>query len=264
MKTYQLIILLGTLTTLILALKMCENPMTNDIIYTPPRTPRNKPRGEIIDPPADPIFTNIEPNIAYRETSETSETLPTNSTTPDSTCNFAGYYFISNDMNKQLALLSNCYPSPKTFKLQCVLIDLEGRIAGVQYLMDKTQFANLPKEERKLWHSYKYPVKSGLLMPTDKASEKLIPEIMNWYGKAVYVWGSHDSTVPIGAPKLLLKFAKKGQVDTKIVDKEEMEKLKKKRKGLNVAQSVEGADAWMDSKKGVVFNMEEKKLIEKK
>ena len=49
---------------------------------------------------------------------------------------------------------------------QCVIYDSNepgARLIGIEYIVTKEIFENLPDEEKKYWHSHHYEVKSGLL-----------------------------------------------------------------------------------------------------
>jgi len=50
--------------------------------------------------------------------------------------------------------------------LQCVLYESEkkdARLIGVEYIVSARIFESLPADEKKLWHSHNYEVKSGVL-----------------------------------------------------------------------------------------------------
>ena len=50
--------------------------------------------------------------------------------------------------------------------LQCILYDSNkpgARLIGIEYIVSAKIFESLPAEEKKLWHSHNYEVKSGVL-----------------------------------------------------------------------------------------------------
>lgn len=75
-------------------------------------------------------------------------------------------------------------------------------------------YETLPKEERQLWHSHVYEVKSGMLiMPAPAAVPKSVwqaaensemKEIIPLYGKAYHFWQvDRGDKVPLGVPQLM-------------------------------------------------------------
>lgn len=80
---------------------------------------------------------------------------------------------------------------------QCILYDRDGRLLGIEYMVPEATFAAFPPEERKLWHSHLFEVKSGqLVMPQSKipeglwepAESKAVKELVGWYGKTFHLW----------------------------------------------------------------------------
>ena len=50
-----------------------------------------------------------------------------------------------------------------------MLYDKDGRLLGIEYMVPEQVFKTFPAEERKLWHSHVFEVKSGqLVMPQNK------------------------------------------------------------------------------------------------
>lgn len=84
-------------------------------------------------------------------------------------------------------------------------------------------FASLPPEERCLWHSHVYEVKSGMLvMPNrlvpqtlwDTAENKEMEEIITLYGKTYHLWQTdRGDSLPLGEPKFMTSFTRDGQLD---------------------------------------------------
>lgn len=79
---------------------------------------------------------------------------------------------------------------------QCLLYDssdANARLIGVEYMVSPKVFETLPEDEKKLWHSHVYEVKSGILiMPApntvpdllwEKAETKEMEAVIGWYGK---------------------------------------------------------------------------------
>ncbi|UNI16339.1 hypothetical protein JDV02_002777 [Purpureocillium takamizusanense] len=88
-------------------------------------------------------------------------------------------------------------------------------------------YESLPQEERRLWHSHVYEVKSGMLvMPTaivpqaawDMAEKREMEQVVTLYGKVYHLWQTDKGyRVPLGDPKLMTSFIADGQLDFKLV-----------------------------------------------
>lgn len=103
---------------------------------------------------------------------------------------------------------------------QCLIYDApakNARLIGVEYMVSPRLFETLPSEERKLWHTHQYEVKSGMLiMPTpagipnsawEVAETSEMRDILPLYGKTYHFWQvDRGDPVPLGEPKLMLSF----------------------------------------------------------
>jgi hypothetical protein len=78
-------------------------------------------------------------------------------------------------------------------------------------------FATLPEEERKLWHTHEFEVKSGMLiMPApagvpssvwEAAETAEMQDVAPIYGKTYHFWQvDRGDPVPMGAPQLMGSF----------------------------------------------------------
>ncbi|EFY97885.2 hypothetical protein MAA_06668 [Metarhizium robertsii ARSEF 23] len=94
---------------------------------------------------------------------------------------------------------------------------------GIEYMITPRLFASLPPDERSLWHSHVYEVKSGMLvMPNslvpqtlwDTAENKETGEIITFYGKTYRLWRTdREDSLPPGGPRLMTRFTRDGQLD---------------------------------------------------
>lgn len=111
---------------------------------------------------------------------------------------------------------------------QCILYDGPGpnaRLIGIEYMITPKLYATLPAEERRLWHSHVFEVKSGMLvMPgprgpiTQRAWETAETEemrhVIGLYGKVYHLWQTdRGDQLPLGEPKLMMSFTGEGQFD---------------------------------------------------
>lgn len=109
---------------------------------------------------------------------------------------------------------------------QCLLYDSPdpgARLIGVEYMITPKLYETLPQEERKLWHSHVYEVKSGMLiMPNpvvpnavwEVAENKEMEQVVHLYGKVFHLWQTDKGhKLPLGEPQLMTSFTADGQFD---------------------------------------------------
>ena len=103
---------------------------------------------------------------------------------------------------------------------QCLIYDTPescARLIGVEYMITPKLYETLEAEERKLWHSHVFEVKSGMLaMPTpgllpnaawELAETKEMEEIIGLYGKTYHFWQvDRGDPLPLGKPELMMSF----------------------------------------------------------
>jgi len=110
---------------------------------------------------------------------------------------------------------------------QCILYDSPeagARIIGIEYMIKPHLYETLPAEERRLWHSHVFEVKSGMLiMPTPKAlpeavwevaENKEMEQVVELYGKVYHLWQTdRGDKLPLGEPQLMTSFTSPDQFD---------------------------------------------------
>ncbi|KAJ5673760.1 hypothetical protein N7462_009199 [Penicillium macrosclerotiorum] len=103
---------------------------------------------------------------------------------------------------------------------QCLIYDSDkanARLIGVEYMVSPSLFETLPQEERKLWHSHEFEVRSGMLiMPTpmgvptavwETAEKAEMKDVIPLYGKTFHFWQvDRGDPVPLGLPQLMGSF----------------------------------------------------------
>ncbi|KAF2147593.1 uncharacterized protein K452DRAFT_331213 [Aplosporella prunicola CBS 121167] len=110
---------------------------------------------------------------------------------------------------------------------QCLIYDSHeknARLIGVEYMVPKSVYETFPPEEKKLWHSHDFEVKSGMLIlpkpaskdedEWEKAELEAMREIVGLYGKTWHFWeidAGHE--FPIGYPHLMGSATHPSQVD---------------------------------------------------
>ena len=110
---------------------------------------------------------------------------------------------------------------------QCIVYDSNkpnARLIGIEYLIKPHLYEKLDPEERKLWHSHVYEVKSGMLfLPTpagvpdavwEVAETEEMKEIIKLYGKVYHLWQvDKGHELPLGQPQLMTSYTQDGQFD---------------------------------------------------
>ncbi|MCJ1275102.1 hypothetical protein MMC21_002902 [Puttea exsequens] len=105
---------------------------------------------------------------------------------------------------------------------QCLIYDSASspaRLIGVEYMISSALYKTLPTEERKLWHSHVFEVKSGMLimpgpdvLPTtawELAETKEMEDVIGLYGKTYHFWQvDRGDKLPLGGPELMMSFTK--------------------------------------------------------
>ncbi|EDP52020.1 DUF1264 domain protein [Aspergillus fumigatus A1163] len=120
--------------------------------------------------------------------------------------------------------------APAWFKIshlrQCLIYDStkpNARLIGVEYMISPRLFETLPSEERKLWHTHEFEVKSGMLiMPApagvpkpawEAAETSEMREVILLYGKTYHFWqADRGDPLPLGAPQLMASFTSEDKV----------------------------------------------------
>ena len=141
--------------------------------------------------------------------------------------------------------------------LQCILYDSEkkdARLIGVEYIVSARIFESLPADEKKLWHSHNYEVKSGVLTApgAPETTEKdLMKVLIGTYGKTWHTWQvDRGDKLPLGIPQLMMAFIKDGQLDPKVAaERDQLYSIsvaakKAARADIPDAKIDPGADAW--------------------
>ena len=108
---------------------------------------------------------------------------------------------------------------------QCLIYDsphANARLIGVEYMISAALYKTLSSEERKLWHSHVFEVKSGMLilpgpngLPTgiwEEAETKEMEQVVGLYGKTYHFWQvDRGDKLPLGEPQLMMSFTNEEQ-----------------------------------------------------
>jgi hypothetical protein len=174
-----------------------------------------------------------------------------------------GLHFRSGEMGHQMDVHHYCGALNEEL-IQCVLFDGNGADApmvGVEYVISARLFEGLPAEEKAMWHSHRYEVKSGQLIAPglpEVAEHKLMEKLISTYGKTWHTWVD-DPALPIGAPALMMGFTADGQVKPELVQQRDkafgIDSAAKKAARADIPDTpiLPGADAW---EKGEVIRLQ--------
>lgn len=177
-----------------------------------------------------------------------------------------GFHFYNGDMQRQVRADHYCTHVNEEF-YQCVIYDsdkTDARLIGIEYVISERLFNSLPDEEKRLWHSHQFEVKSGqLLTPRlpDVAEKKLMEDLVNTYGKTWHTWQvDRGDRLPLGLPQLMMGFTADGQANPELVKQRDGDvgidsmETKRKRAGIEARPVAPGANAW---EKGDVVQIRE-------
>ena len=167
-----------------------------------------------------------------------------------------GFHFYSGDMKRAVRVDHYCsHLNADVF--QCIVYDSDkpnARLIGVEYIISEALFKALPADEKKLWHSHRYEVMSGLLTASGlsgPAEKELMKEFANTYGKTWTLWQvDRGDPLPLGLPKLMMGFTADGQADPNMVAERDRDlkvdaaAVKAQRAGFSPRPVAEEADAW--------------------
>ena len=169
-----------------------------------------------------------------------------------------GFHFYNGNMKGQMEAHHFCSVINEDVT-QCVIYDGntdKAKIMGVEYIVSERLFKGLPAEEKELWHSHVYEVKSGQLIAPgipDVAEHELMKKLVSTYGKTFHTWHTDQELVlPMGHPMIMMGFTKDGQTNPTMVNERNKRfnvstEVKKKDRADIVAPPIEaGADAWQN------------------
>jgi Protein of unknown function (DUF1264) len=204
---------------------------------------------------------------AFAQSSEKTKSAAASANFPpigDIHAHVCGIHFYSGDMSRQIIAEHYCSHLSDEV-LQCILYDSNkpgARLIGIEYIVSAKIFESLPPEEKKLWHSHNYEVKSGVLTApgmADAAEKDLMKVLIGTYGKTWHTWQvDRGDKLPMGIPQLMMAFTADGQAKANIVA--ERDKLygasaakKTARADIADAKLDSGADGWQ---KGVAVQLD--------
>ncbi len=170
------------------------------------------------------------------------------------------FHFYADDMGRQVEANHYCTHLSEDFH-QCVIYSSnqrDAKLIGIEYIVSEKVFKTLPDEEKRLWHSHHYEVKSGELVAPGipfVAEHAFMKDLVTTYGKTWHTWQiDRDLTFPMGIPQLMMGFTQDGQVNQQMADdrdkrfKVSTANEKKNRADIPIPSVAEGANAWQSGR----------------
>ena len=174
-----------------------------------------------------------------------------------------GFHFYNGNIKQQME--AHHYVSQLNEDVHQAIIydgnDDNAKIMGVEYIISERLFKTLDEEEKKLWHSHHYEVKSGTLVAPGIpaiAEHELMEKLVSTYGKTIHTWHTdQERTLPVGSPMIMMGFTKDGQLDRALLtDRDKRfdinsEEIKQKRNDIPMPSVDPMANAWERGKQNI-------------
>jgi Protein of unknown function (DUF1264) len=171
-----------------------------------------------------------------------------------------GFHFYADDMGRQVEANHYCTHLTEDFH-QCVIYSSnrrDAKLIGIEYIVSERLFRTLPDEEKKLWHSHHYEVKSGELVAPgvpNLAEHAVMQDLVTTYGKTWHTWQiDQDTNFPMGIPRLMMGFTADGQINQSLLQDRDQrfglsfEAERQNRADIPMPQVVAGANCWQSGK----------------
>ena len=134
-----------------------------------------------------------------------------------------GFHMYADDMGRQVEASHFCIHLQHDLH-QCVIFDRnapDARLIGIEYIVSADRFRALPEEEKRLWHSHHYEVKSGVLVAPgipQMAEKAYFRDLVTTYGKTFHTWQYDRDDFPYGVPQLMMALTDDGQAMDELVE----------------------------------------------
>jgi Protein of unknown function (DUF1264) len=165
------------------------------------------------------------------------------------------FHFYADDMGRQVEASHFCIHLAHDMH-QCVIFDAnrpDARLIGIEYIISEARFRGLPDEEKRLWHSHHYEVKSGELVAPgipELAERAYLKDLVSTYGKTFHTWQVDRDDFPYGIPQLMMAFTEDGQVNEAALDARDRRlgvswrERRRKRADIPMPDVAPGANSW--------------------
>jgi hypothetical protein len=166
-----------------------------------------------------------------------------------------GFHMYADDMGRQVEASHFCIHLRHDLH-QCVIFDRnapDARLIGIEYIVSEERFRSLPDDEKRLWHSHHYEVKSGELVAPgvpDLAEHAYFEDLVSTYGKTFHYWQYDRDDFPYGIPQLMMGLTEDGQINETLVHDRDRRlgvsssRKRQKREDIPWPTLVPGANSW--------------------
>lgn len=170
-----------------------------------------------------------------------------------------GFHFYADEMGRQLEAAHFCIHLRPDLH-QCVIFDRnapDGRLIGIEYIISEERFRSLPDDEKRLWHSHHYEVKSGILVAPgipELAERAYFQDLVTTYGKTFHTWQYDKHDFPYGIPQLMMGFTEDGQAnEAMIADRDKRVGVsttarRRNRAHIPMPTLVQGSNSWQNGR----------------
>ncbi|KAL5751656.1 hypothetical protein ACOSQ2_022163 [Xanthoceras sorbifolium] len=128
------------------------------------------------------------------------------------------FHFYSDDMSRQVEAHHFCGHQNEEMR-QCLIYnssEADARLIGIEYIISEELFMTLPDEEKPLWHTHEFEVKSGVLfMPgiPGPIERQDLEKVCKTYGKTIHFWQiDRGDNLPVGLPQIMMALTRDGQL----------------------------------------------------
>jgi len=119
----------------------------------------------------------------------------------------------------------------------------DSRLIGVEFHITEKLYDKLPADEKRLWHSHAYEVKTGALTAPrlpEAAEREFMKQLVFTYGKAWSFWETDKGHVlPLGVPQLMVSATDHGQIPSSCLSADKM----KSREDLSYPSNIPKAES---------------------
>jgi hypothetical protein len=166
-----------------------------------------------------------------------------------------GFHMYADEMGRQVEASHFCIHLRHDLH-QCVIFDRnapDARLIGIEYIISEERFRDLPEDEKQLWHSHHYEVKSGILVAPgipEIAEHSYFEDLVTTYGKTFHNWQYDRDDFPYGIPQLMMGLTEDGQADESLVHDRDrrlgvsMSDKRRHRADIPMPEVLAGANPW--------------------
>ena len=170
-----------------------------------------------------------------------------------------GFHMYADEMGRQVEASHFCIHLRHDLH-QCVIFDRnapDARLIGIEYIVSEERFRGLPDEEKRLWHSHHYEVKSGELVAPgipDRAEHAYFSDLVTTYGKTFHTWQYDRDDFPYGIPQLMMGLTEDGQINEALVRERDrrlgvsIAHKRQNRTDIPAPQVLPGANSWQSGR----------------